>query len=94
MDAAALGLFRVVDLYRLFHLGRLSGNALFFRQLHLAVLLARNFRRLAAQLVWRQARVVAGVAGIFAGVVGALGARRFSAHLLLLPGRILQSVLG
>ncbi len=60
MDEAALGICRVVDLYRLFHLGRVTGNALFFRQLHLAVLLAGNLWRLAAQLVWRQARVVAG----------------------------------
>src|SRR6266487_5875114 len=94
VDAAAACLFRIVDLHRLFNVGGIPREPLFFWQLHLAVLFAGNFWCLAAQLVWTQTCLVAGVAHFFSGVVGALGARRISSHLLLLPGRILQIFLG
>jgi len=82
-------LSRIVALHRLFNVGGIPREPLFFWQLHLAVLLTGNFWRLAAQLVWTQTYLVAGVADFFSGVIGPLGARRISAHLLLLPGRIL-----
>src|SRR4029450_10039636 len=52
VDPTVLGLPRIVGLCCLFDVGCVSGWALFFRQLHLAILLARAFRRLAPQLVW------------------------------------------
>ena len=52
VDAAAARFYRIVDFYRLFHVGGISGKRLFLWQLHLAVLLAGNLRRFAAQLVW------------------------------------------
>src|SRR6266487_4355615 len=94
VDAAASRLSRIVDLHRVFNVGGIPREPLFFWQLHLAVLFAGNFWCLAAQLVWTQTCLVDGVAHFFSGVVGALGARRISSHLLLLPGRILQIFLG
>src|SRR5437660_3820406 len=55
VDATAAGLSRIVDLHRLFNVGRVSGKALLFRQLHLALLFAGILWRFAAQLVWLQA---------------------------------------
>ena len=94
VDPTALGLSRIVDFYCLFDVGCVSRCALFCRQLHFAVLFAGDFWRFTAQLVWCQAGMVAELAYVFASVVGALGARRLSAHLLLLSRRLLQSVLG
>src|SRR6266487_279425 len=94
VDAAASRVSRLVALHRLFNVGGIPREPLFFWQLHLAVLFTRNFWCLAAQLVWTQTCLVDGVAHFFSGVVGALGARRISSHLLLLPGRILQIFLG
>src|SRR6266496_631894 len=89
VDAAASRLSRIVDLHRVFNLGGIPREPLFFWQLHLAVLFTGNFWRLAAQLVWTQTCLVAGVAHFFASVIDSLGARRISYHLLLLPGRVL-----
>src|SRR5437762_12539869 len=94
LDPTALGLSRIVDFYCLFDVGCVSGCTLFLRQLHFTVLFAGDFWRVAAQLVWYQAIMVAELASIFTSVVGALGPRRLSAHLLLLSRRLLQSVLG
>src|SRR5215471_21704806 len=47
------------DLRRLFHLGGASGSALSFRQLHLAVLFAGDFRELRACVDQRRAELVA-----------------------------------
>ena len=71
-----------------------QGHELFFWQLPLAILLAGNFWRFAAQLVWAEADLVAGLANFFSGATRSLGAGRISAHLLLLPRRLLQSLLG
>ena len=46
VDSTAPRVSRIVDLHRLFHLGRVSGTELFFWQLHLAVLFAGNFWRI------------------------------------------------
>src|SRR6267142_2165310 len=78
---------------RLHHLGGLPGRALPLRKLSLPVLLARAVR-LGERLVRPQARLVAGLAGVFAGDPDPLGARRVPADLLLLPRRLLQGVLG
>src|SRR6266446_4171803 len=59
VGATVARFFGIVDLYRLFNLGCVSGNALLFRQLHLAILFAGDFRRFAAQLAWTQTRLVA-----------------------------------
>src|ERR1700737_1790328 len=87
--AAAPRLSRIVDLYRLFHLGCVSGDSLFFRQLHLAVLFAGAFWQFAAQLVRSEANLVADLVSLFAGVINSLGAGRISTHLLLLSRRLL-----
>src|SRR5437667_2258742 len=84
VDATAAGLSRIVELHRLFDLGRISGNTLLFRQLHLAVLFPGNFWRFATQLVWAETELVAELASVFAGAANSLGAGRISAHLLLL----------
>ena len=59
-----LAAFRIRGVH---HVGRVSGHSLLFRSLPFAVLFARDFRRFAARLVWRQAGLVAGVAAVFAG---------------------------
>ena len=94
VGAAAAGLCRVIDLYRLFHMGRLSGKKLFFWQLHLAVLFPGNFRRFATQLVGAETELVAALAHLFSRTGCSLGACRISPDLLLLPRRVLQSLLG
>jgi hypothetical protein len=66
VDATAARFLGIVDLYRLLDLGRISGRALLFRQLYLAVLFTRAFRRLAPQLVWTETRMVAIVGPVFA----------------------------
>ena len=52
------------------------------------------FRQLAACNFWTEAWLVAIVAVIFTRAFGSVGTGGFSAHLLLLPRRLLQSVLG
>ena len=84
MVAAAPGLCRAEYFHHLLHLGCLSGNALFFRELHFTVLFAGNFWRLPAQLVWAEATLVARMAVIFARTTDPVGARRVQAYLLLL----------
>src|SRR6185295_10134070 len=51
---------RLLRLHRLYHLGGVPGRALPVRRLSLAALLARDLRRRRAQLVRRQAGLVAG----------------------------------
>ncbi len=70
--------------HRLLHLGCLSGNALFLRELHFTVLFAGNFWRLPTQLVRVKAGLVARMAVIFARTPDPVGAGRVQAYLLLL----------
>ncbi len=62
-------------LSHLLELGGVAGQVLLLGPVSLAVLLAGNFRRLAAQPVWPEARLVALVAAVLARVARALGAR-------------------
>src|SRR5439155_17681845 len=94
VDATVTGLCRLIDFYRLFHMGGVSGTKLFFRQLHLALLFARNTRRLPPQLVWTKTYVVPALANLLSRVVGSLGAGWISGDLLLLSRRLLQGILG
>src|SRR5206468_2060617 len=64
------------------------------RQFHLAVLFAGNFRRFATQLVRTETCLVARLAPVLTCAFGSLGARWISRYVLLLPRRVLQSVLG
>src|SRR5215510_9144344 len=66
VDPAAARFYRIIDFHRLLHVGGLSGKELFLSQLRLAVLFAGTVWRLAAQLVWPEAAVVAGLAHLFA----------------------------
>src|SRR6266581_9429006 len=75
VDAAAARVSGIVDLYRLFNVGCVSGNALLFRQLHLAILFAGDSRQFAAQLVWPETKLVAGLAFVFTGALHPVGAR-------------------
>src|ERR1041385_7301480 len=75
---------RLSDLYRLFHLGGVSGEELFLWQLHLAILFPRNRRRFTAQLVRTQAQLVARLAYFLSRAVGSLGSWWISPDLLLL----------
>src|SRR6266436_3704014 len=85
---------RLIDVYRLFYVGGVSGYELFRWQLRLAFLFAGNFWRFTTQLVWTQARVVARLAHFFSRAISSLGSCRISPDLLLLSRRVLQSVLG
>ena len=84
MAAAAPGLSWVEHVHRLLNLGGISGNALFFRELHLTILFAGNIWRFPAQLVWAKADLVARLAAVFARTFDPVGARRVQAYLLLL----------
>src|SRR5712692_5245843 len=94
VGAAAAHLRRFDGLHRLFHLGGISRGALLRWTLPFPVLLARAFRRVAAQLVWAQTGLVARWAAFFARAPDPVGARPVSPHLLLLSRRVLQIVLG
>src|SRR5262249_24572823 len=88
-DRRGPGLFR-----RLHHVGGAAGHALRLRQLPLAVLLSASLWRRSARLVRPQAGLVAGLADLHPGPAHSLGARRVPTHLLLLPRRLLQRLLG
>src|SRR5438132_5677179 len=86
-------LSRIVDFHCLLHLGRVSGDSLFFWQLHFSVLFAGAFWQFAAQLVRSEANLVADLVNFFAGALNSVGAGRISADLLLLSRRVLLGVL-
>ena len=94
MGAAAGGLPGAFDVHRLLDVGGVPGGALPLRSLPLAVLLAGGVRRSGDELVRRQAGVVAGADPVVGGVLHPLGPGRLPLHLLLLPRRLLQGVLG
>src|SRR5205814_231491 len=94
VDPAAARFYRFIDFHHLFHVGGVSGNELFLRQLRLAVLFAGTVWQFTPQLVWTETGLVAAVASVFAGAFYSLGARWLPAYLLLLSRRLLQSVLG
>ena len=64
------------------------------RSVSLAVLRAGVVGRFAARLVRHQPAVVAGIHAVLAGAADPAVPRRLPLHLLLLPRRLLQSVLG
>lgn len=103
VGAAAPGLSGILRVYRLFHLGSVSSwnhrtlPILLQRKrrgLFIAVFLAGNFWVFTARDFWVAAGLVAGVADFLAGLSGAVGAGRFSVHLLLLSRGVLQGILG
>ena len=71
-----------------------QGDHYTLRPVSLAVLLAGDLRRLAAQLVRTEARGVARVAAVLAGAAHPADPGLLPADLLLLPRRVLQGVLG
>jgi len=75
-------------------MGRVSGRVLRARALSVPFLLAVALRRWSAQLAWAEAPLVAGGRSVLRRSVDPLGPRRISRHLLLLPGCVLQGVLG
>src|SRR5882672_9538257 len=77
----------------LHHLGGPPGRALPIWKLSVPLLLARALR-IGPRLVRAAPRMVAGMAGLLAGPGHPLGARRLPSDLLLLPGRLLQGLLG
>src|SRR5262249_12952049 len=86
-------LFGIRLVPRLHHVGRLPERALPVRSLPLAPVLARA-AGLRPRVVRAEAGLVAGLVAVLPGVVDPLGARRVPPHLLLLPGGLLQGVLG
>src|SRR6266516_7649907 len=70
VDTAASRFSRIVDFHRVFNVGGIPREPLFFWQLHLAVLFTGNFWFLAAQLVCTQTCLFAGVSHFFSCVVG------------------------
>src|SRR5262245_64727062 len=85
---------RALGLRRVRHLGRVPERALHLRSLPVAVLLARAIRRLAARLVRREAGRRAAVAAVLARAADPALSGPLPSHLLLLPWRVLQGVLG
>ena len=96
--ASARGrLSRAVRFPRVFDVGDVSAHRVRrIRPLPLPDVLAAALRHVPARLVRRTGRsdVVAIGDSVLRGDAGALDARRVSRHLLLLPRRVLQSVLG
>src|SRR5260370_1387078 len=76
------------------HVGRVPRDALPLRTVSITVLLTRGVRRVSAELVRPGAPVVADVAAVVSRLLHSLGTGRFPTHLLLLPRRLLQGVLG
>src|SRR3954470_6513359 len=94
VGAAAGGVPRAVDLHCLFHVGGIPGDSLRIRPLPLPFLFAAALRRQRSRVVRAETGVVARRAPFFGSAPDPLGARGFPVHLLLLPGRVLQGVLG
>ena|SRR5688572_10914360 len=88
------GFYRAFHLHRVFHVGRIAGNELHVGSVSFPVLFARNLWIFAARAAGAKARLVAGMAAIFASVVDSLGARNVPVDVLLLSRGLLQSVLG
>src|SRR5215472_10724810 len=91
---AAAGLCGSFGLCRLHDVGCFPRKELLLGTVSFSVLLARNFRRIPACVVWADACVVAGVAALFAGPVDPSISRPVSLDVLLLPRCLLQGVLG
>jgi len=89
VDPTTVRLFRIIDIYHLFHVGRFPGEELFFRQLHFAIVFARDFWEFAAQLVRAETQLVAGLGDLFSCFARSLGPGRISAYVLLLSGGVL-----
>ena len=82
------------QLRRLRDVGRVPERPLHLRPVSLAVLFAGDLRRFAKRVVRVQARLVAGAAAVFAGATDPAVSRLVPGDVLLLPRRVLQSVLG
>src|SRR5215216_6780856 len=95
MVAAATRRFHDPDLVRgLRDLGRVSKWPLHVWPVSLAVLLARDLRRLTTRVVRSAARLVAETAAVLTGIDHPAVPGPVSSHVLLLSRRVLQGVLG
>src|SRR5262245_58085601 len=92
--AATRRLHHPQRLRRLRYVGRVPKRALHVRPVSLALLFTGDLRRLAPRLVRSEALVVAGVRAVFAGADHPAVSGAIPVHLLLLPRRLLQGVLG
>ena len=98
VDPAFVCFSRAGDLSGLFDVGSIPREPLLVgskrSQLSVSVLFAGAVREFAARDFRAETGLVACLAFVFAGSLSALGAGRVPAHLLLLQGCVLQSVLG
>src|SRR5207247_9872664 len=94
VGAAAACFPRPQHVRGLLDLGGLARRPLLFRPVSFAVLFTGAFGFVAAQFIWTQTRVVARFAAVLARAADLVGARSVSPDLLLLPRRLLQSLLG
>src|SRR5262249_1138629 len=85
---------RAVHLSCLRDVGGIPERPLQLRTVSLTVLLSRDFRRIAAQLVWSKASGIAGMASFFPPLPHSSPSRLLSPDLLLLPRCLLQGLLG
>ena len=92
--AFVVDVFSLRRVHRLFDVGGVSGRALSFRKLLIAVLFTGNFRRDAARDVRRQTRMDSRVDSFHARAFDFVGARRISIYLLLLSRELLQGDVG
>src|SRR5262245_39872850 len=91
---AASNLPRPLRLHPLRYLGGFPGRPLPLGTLSFSFLLAGNLRRRRALVARNEAGLVALVASLLARALDPLGARWLPFHLLLLPRRLLQRILG
>src|SRR5687767_2125325 len=85
---------RIVRIRRLRHMGGVSKRALHVWSVPLALLFTRTLWCVAACLVWTQTWMVAGVRAVFTGAADPAVPGVVPVHLLLLPRRLLQIILG
>src|SRR5215472_16595606 len=75
-------------------LGGVAERPLLVRTLYFALLFARVVRQPAARALWAEARLVSEIPSLLAGSPHPLDPRPVPRHVLLLPRRLLQIVLG
>src|SRR3984885_15052108 len=81
---------RIKRVFDLLHLGGVAGQPLHLWPLYLAFLFSRAVRLFAARTLRAQAVLVPRLSPLLSGASHPVDSRPFSAHLLLLPGCLLQ----
>src|ERR1700733_11067691 len=94
VDFADGGSTGIKHVSRVLHMGGMAGYSLHVWPLYLTFLLTRTLWLLVARVVRSQAVVVSQLSALLSGASHPMDSRPLSPHLLLLPRRVLQVVLG